>query len=200
MSKSERAIVIIEGEPFLSSAREFKEKSMAAREAWAAFAEERGARSFIEAPWSNRLVALCFPSGKQPEGWTVPKGANRESRPKAKSADKAAFDALPSGPDPKAVFGDAITFSLCYEGPGCRGSIGIGGFFPQASIGWLGETIIAVIPHAKRAADLYLARNPDRTITNGCDTWQMPDGLREISEAEYKLMAAQHRVAEERAA
>ena len=108
--------------------------------------------------------------------------------------------ALPEAPRASDVFGKSLIFDLRYEGGDVvSGGQAIGSpfFLLTAEIGWVGDTIFALIPHARRAADRFLERNPGYRITNGCDTWEIPDGLREISEAEKDLLIAQHRVERE---
>lgn len=187
--------VIIEGEPFLSRVRKYREEQRAAKIAWSEFALARGASRYH--PGS---IGLCF-DGKQPEGWTKPKGKNGFSAPKAKDhPDIVAMKALPGFPKATEIFGDAVVYDLSYSSPGGGWGTGaIGWFFNGPRIGWAGDTHFAWIPDARRAVREHLAIHPDDKITNGADKWSLPPGLREVSEAEIDLIVATFKVAQERA-
>lgn len=195
MSKHRHATyVVIEGEPFLSRARKWIAETKAYQEAWSAFAESRGATG-----WTMGGGALCFAKGKPPLGWTKPMGRHDAAHPKKGHPDLEAMKSLPNRPSTWPVFGDAVLYDLSYKGPGTNGSGLIGTFYFGPVIGWAGETIIGGIPDARAAAADHLAAHPDHIITNGADQWEIPQGLRRISEAERDLIFAQHQVSLERA-
>lgn len=183
--------VKITGEPFLSRAERFFAEFDAAAAVWWDFARKVGATSL-----SDPLGCLGF-EGRPPDGWTA-KSLNGRSRPKKSSALYAQFEALPKQPDSSAVFGDAVIYSLTYEGPDCSGGGSLGNFFWGPAIGRAGSIYLAAIPHAGRAAAEHLARNPDHKIINGADGWTMPDGLVEISEAEKAFIIAEYNLRTER--
>ena len=183
--------VKITGEPFLSRAEKFFAEFDAAAAVWWEFARKVGATSL-----SDPLGCLGF-EGRPPDGWTA-KSLNGRSRPKKSSALYAQFEALPKQPDSSAVFGDAVIYNLSYEGPDCSGSGSLGNFFWGPGIARAGSIYVAAIPHAGRAAAVYLARYPNHKITNGADGWTMPDGLVEISETEKTFIFAEYRLRMER--
>lgn len=179
--------VKIVGEPFRSRAEKFFSEFDAAVAEWSDFAQKVGATTL-----SDPLGCLGF-EGRPPEGWTA-RSRNGRSRPKKSSACFAKFEALPKQPDSYAVFGDVVLYDLSYEGPGCYGARALGNCFWGPKIGRAGDTFIALIPHAGRAAADHLARHPDHTIKNGADGWELPSGLVEISEAEKEFIFAEYRL------
>jgi hypothetical protein len=186
--------ILIEGEPFLSNARKYRDEQEACHKAWRAFAQAKNAVAI-----AGGLSGLIF-SGKAPDGWKKP---NRKgwSRPVKGHPDEMVMDALPKEPRSYDVFGKVLCFDLNYRGPnGDRGFGHIGGFFFGPRMGWAGETFFAVIPDAKKAADDHLSKHPDHIITSGADKWVLPDGLIRISKAEADLIVAQYTVEREHAA
>lgn len=192
-----RTYVRIEGEPFLSAAKEFRERIGARVEAYREFAVTRGAESI-----PDHGHGLNFGGKAAPSGWTKPKGKLGYSAPKKGHADVVTLAELRKAyplPTNRDVFGDAICENLSYEGPGeCWGGGGIGYLF-GAMISWYGDTFYAIVADAEAAVRDHLASHPGSRITNGADTWRMPDGLKRLSDAEFRLAWAQHEVDEEKA-
>lgn len=190
---AETAVVRIEGEPFLSRARAYFDDLVAARAAWAEYGRKVGA-----ARLSDPLGVLFF-DGPAPKGWTA-KTRNGSSRPKRGTAAEAEIAALPKQPSSFAVFGDALSYDLSWDGPdGSWGSGGIGYFVFGPSIGRVDGVHVARIPHVGRAAAAHLARHPDHTVRRSADRWTLPEGLVEISEAELKFLYAKAELDRERA-
>ena len=189
------AYVRIDGEPFLSRAKEYRAKRYAALEAWSAFAKEMGANSI-----PGGLRGLNF-SRKAPDGWTKPTGRDGYSKPKKGHPDVARIDALraehpmPSGTD---VFGDAICWNLNWKGERGYGG-GLIGLMFEAQIGWAGDTFYCLIPDAEAAVRQHREQYPEHTIEEPAASWRVPDGLTRLTEAEYDLAFAQAAVDEERA-
>lgn len=191
-------VVKIVGEPWLSRARDYREQMRAFVTAYTDYARSIGATGIPNGFPGERLPGLFFNS-PPPAGWCKP-GKTGMSKPQKGSASAQAFAQLPEKPRNKCVFGDAVVSDLSWDGPdGSWGSGGIGLMVEAVSIGWVGDDLIARIPHAGRAAAEHLARHPDHAIRHGAAEWTLPEGLVEISEAELDLMCAQHRVAAERA-
>lgn len=185
--------VIIEGDPWLTRAKEYHAAASAMKRAWWSFAKLKGAQGVS---YGN---ALCF-HGQAPTGWTKPKGKHEFSYPKKGSQDAPAFAALPRPPCKSKFFESEVLFDIAYQGPKHSGSGGIGHFFFGPDIGWAGDVYWAIIPDAAAAAKAHLEENPDDTITNGADKWVLPEGLRRVSEAEIDLIVAQYKVAQQRKA
>lgn len=193
---STTAIVKIIGEPWLSRAKEYRSQHEAFTRAWWDYGKRIGATG-IGGAFSGHRPSVFFENGPAPVGWTKPDKSGR-SMPKKGSEALAEYMELPAKPSTAGVFGDRIMTDLSYDTPTGWGSGIIGHIIEPASIGWYGETIIALIPHAGRAAAEHLARHPDHTIRHGAAEWTPPDGVEEISKAELDLISAQHRVARER--
>lgn len=193
------AIVKIAGEPWLSRAREYRAQMIAFTKAYVDFGHAIGASGLPNGFPGERLRGLFFEKSPPPKDWTKPDRKGIAS-PKKGTAAAAAFAQLPVKPSSDFVFGDAVVGSLSYDTPCGWGSGCIGYMIETASIGWVGDVLIARIPHAGRAAAEHLARHPDHTIRHGAADWVIPDGLVEISQAELDLLDAQHRVAREKAA
>jgi hypothetical protein len=197
---SNLAIVKIVGEPWLSRARDYRAQMIAFTKAYVDFAHALGASGLPNGFPGERLRGLFFEKSAPPKDWTKPDRKGLAS-PKKGSAAAAEFGKLPVKPSNGFVFGDAIVCSLSYDTPdGGWGTGAIGYMIETCSIGWVGDVLIARIPHAGRAAAEHLARHPDHTIRHGAAEWTIPDGLVEISQAELDLLDAQHRVAREKAA
>ncbi|CAM5764642.1 hypothetical protein [Bosea minatitlanensis] len=193
-------LVKIVGEPWLSRAREYREQMIAFTTAWSDYARSLGATGLTNAFPGHRMRGLFFEKAPPPAGWKKPdrKGF---ATPKKGSPAAEEFARLPVKPRNKHVFGDAIVCDLTWEAPnGAWGGGAIGFMIEGVSIGWVGDVLIARIPHAGRAAAEHLARHPDHIIRHGAADWTIPDGLVEISQAELDLLDAQYRLARERAA
>ena len=188
MASAEETWVVIEGEPFLSRALAYREHKLAVAKEWWEFARKYGGNP----PSSCSGISLYF-NGTPPQGWTKQTSRGWSSPKKGTPAYDEAMK-LPRLRSSWEIFGDDVISNLSYEGPDCSGGGGIGFFFFGVPIGWIGDTVVARIPHAARAAQEHLDDHPDHKITNGADTWQLPEGLREITEAQKDLMFAQARV------
>ena len=186
--------VIIEGEPFLSRAKDFKARSIAAKSAWRQYLCEIGAE---QGYGHNELASVVFPRGKVPTGWTARDRKGR-SRPKKGSEAEKKLAALPTLPQGREVFGDAIVEDLRYESDGGHGMGAIGQNFWGPFVGWMSDVFFGIVPHAGNAAKNHLAEYPKDRIIGPAKGWTVPDGLREITKAEYELMLAEHNVKMER--
>lgn len=197
---SNLVLVKIVGEPWLSRAREYRAQMIAFSKAYTDFAHSLGATGLPNAFPGQRMRGFFFEKAPPPAGWTKP---DRKGFATPKKGSPAAEELmrLPERPSCRAVFGDAVICDLAWDAPnGNWGSGGIGYIMEGYSIGWVGDDLIARIPHAGRAAAEHLAHHPDHSIRNGAADWVIPDGLVEISQAELDLLSAQHRVAMERSA
>lgn len=186
--------VRIEGEPFLSRVKEYREERHRVTKIVWDFAKARGALEV------SGGFAMKFPLGKVPDGWKKP-DRRGWTRPKKGHPDASAVAELPRLPESKMVFGDALCFDLRWEGPdGSWGGGGIGYFFFGADICFCGDQYFAVIPDTNAAARDHLKEYPDHKITSGADTWKLPGGLTRITKAEMDLAFAQFDVEQERKA
>lgn len=193
--------VRIVGEPFLSRAQAYRKQHGVWCDAWGAFAKERGADGV---GLTGRH--LSFKHTNPPEGWTRPIGKSRMSNPKKGHPDIEALAQLRERsprPDARAVFGDAVVYDVRWEtANGDRGGGGIGGFGMVLNgpwVGWVGDDYLGWVPDAEAAVRDFLAEHPDRVIASPAAEWILPPGLIRITEAEYELILAQHKVDEERA-
>lgn len=189
-------LVAIEGEPFLSRAKAYRDALHAREVDLSKWGEEIGASGM-----NHRVDGFWF-NGKArpPAGWKRP-DSKGFSTPKKGHAALERFKSLPPNPDAYAVFGDALLYDISYSGPHGRGSSVIGQFWFGPRLGWAGDFFFAYIPHAGRAAAARLMQDPGATITTpGALGWEVPVGLREISEARKDLRVAEYRVAQEQTA
>lgn len=194
--------VRIEGEPFLSRAKAYREALFAWHAVWSEYAKGIGAVGI-----GGGLRSFSFKTGKHPDGWTKPTGAERMSHPKKGHSDEAVVEKLRrEHPRPKSsdVYGHSVVGNLTWDRPGYgRGSQAIGGFgiiLNGPWVGWAGDTYLGHIPDAAAAAKAHLAEHPGDVIAEPAASWKMPDGLIPITKAHYELILAQHKVAEERKA
>lgn len=190
----------IDGEPFLSRAKAYREKRHAWRLAWSQFAESKGATGF-----SQDGHFLVFGKAPPPAGWT--KADHRGmSHPKAKHPDAAELKRMRAEhprPNTRDVYGDAVCFNAQYEEDKGQGAFGLGGFGMMLNgphVGWAGDTFLGNIPDAEAFARDYAARRPEKRIVGLAATWRLPAGLTRITKAEYDLVFAQYEVEEERKA
>lgn len=193
--------VRIVGEPFLSRAKAYRERLAAWGDAWRPFVQERGGDGV-----SVRGTALSFKNGKAPEGWTRPAGNAGMSHPKKGHPDVEALARLREcapRPDTRDVFGDEIPHNLSWEAEdGGRGSCGIGNMgliLNGPHVGWAGDIYLGWAADPQAAVAAHLAAHPDHRIVGPAADWALPKGLIRLTEAEYELIFAEHKVAEERA-
>ena len=189
-------IVKIVGEPALTKVKAYREAVTAQERAWNEYGNSVGASGFPKGWPGHPPGFMFFENGPQPAGWKKPDRHGR-SNPKKGSAAAAALASLPVRPSVRGVL-TGIVNDLNYKGADLRGS-GMVAFFEEGyAVGWVGDMYFARIPHAGRAAADHLARNPDHTIDGPANGWTIPEGLVEISEAEFDLITAEHRVKLER--
>lgn len=177
--------VIIEGEPFLSKANEFKRSSQFALEKWNEFREEYGA--YAIAPGGTGL----FFDGKSPEGWTKREGRHGFSRPKRGIEAYAEISALPRFPKAWDVFGDSLIFDLNYELNGKQHSAFVSELWDGPEIEWNGSNVLyARIPNPVDAIAEIKAKYPEAAILDGVDVWKIPEGLRKVQRDRAKFQYA----------
>lgn len=167
--------VIIEGEPFLSKANEFKRSSQLALDKWNEFRDEYG--GYAIAPGGTGL----FFDDKSPEGWTKREGRHGFSRPKRGTEAYDEISALPRFPKAWDVFGDSLIFDLEYEVNGDRHSVAISELWDGPEIEWdAHNALYARIPNPIDAISEIKAKYPTAIILEGVDAWQLPEGLKRV--------------------
>lgn len=190
--------VRIDGDPFLSRAKAYREKRQANLLAWS-----DACRAFGAIGIPSDLHGLNFGPNSPPEGWLKPRGKVGWSQPKKGHPDEDLLAALREArplPSPYAVYGQAICENLNYEMPDGSTSHGGIGRMWRPHIGWAGDVFLGHIADAEAAVADLRERHPNAVILNGAATWTLPAGLTRISKAEYDLVFAQHAVEEERKA
>ena len=194
--------VAVEGEPFLSACEAWRERWKAAYKAFFDFGKSLGSKG-VCVGFDGKLYGLA-PVSPLPTGWKL---SGRQQKYMAPRADKsgaearASVDALPACPS-HSELADLVgcPTTISYSTPTGSGSFCIGTMPIPVQLLWDdGTPLVLVIPDAEKAIADLLARAPEAAITHGAG-WQMPDGLRRISEAKWGLMKAQAAVARERAA
>lgn len=191
------ARVRIDGEPYLSRAKAYRDAHFAHAVAWTEFAKSYGADGY---PLHGR--GLNFSHGKAPAGWTKPKSPSWHSHPKKGHPDEAvlaAFREQHPAPTTHDIFGGALCFNLSYDGPGQASGGGLIGFFINGAIvGWAGDVFTAIIPDAEVAVRSLKERQPDAVPREPAASWRLPAGLTRITKAEDALIYAQAAVDAER--
>lgn len=191
------ARVRIDGEPYLSRAKAYRDAYFEHAVAWTEFAKSYGADGY---PRHGR--GLNFSYGKAPDGWTKPKSPTWHSHPKKGHPDEvvlAAFKQQHPAPSTHAIFGEDLCFDLSYDVPGGGwGGGGIGFFIDGAIVGWAGGIFTAIIPDAEAAVRSLKERQPDAVPREPAASWRLPAGLTRITKAEDALIYAQAAVDAER--
>ncbi|MFH5925711.1 hypothetical protein [Roseomonas xinghualingensis] len=205
--------LLVEGEPWLSMVKAWRESVSAAHKAGYDYVRSLGATYGVENGRSSGLtgVGLVNPA---PLGWKVIRGLRGKPDymvPNIKARDKTAraaaeeakraFDAvlrpLPLHPIAEAL---GVQSSVSYEVPGgSKGSMsaGYGFFFSPIQILWFGDTYVIYAPDTGPTIQKLREDYPDVVITHG--EWSPPAGVRAISEARYNLMVSQWKVEREEA-
>ena len=112
--------VIIEGEPFLSRAKEYRRVTQEVSSAWWNYIRLIGADQL----WGRETIsAVSFPSGKVPKEFTKPDRKGMSYPKKGTDAAKL-FYSQPQKPRGSSVFGDAVLEDINYRSktnPECCG-------------------------------------------------------------------------------
>lgn len=175
--------VVIEGEPFLSKAVEFRRTSQIALDKWNEFREKYGA--YAIAPGGNGL----FFDEKSPEGWTKREGRHGFSRPKRGTEAFEEINALPRFPKAWDVFGESLIFDVNYELDGKRQSIVVSELWDGPEIEWnTHDALYARIPNPIDAIKELKAKYPKAVILDGIESWRIPQGLTRIRRERAKFI------------
>lgn len=198
MSKQSKYEVyaLITGAPFMDRILAYESEYMKVYEKFAEFTDKYDGETFFS--W-RKLSGLRFPHNKVPDGWTKPKDSRRFSRPKKGTPMLAEMEALPSFPDPYAVYGPELPLEYSYEGT--DGSKGVGSFTYRAEppIIWTKgeptERKYFLMPIDVAAfLKVEAVKHPERIYSEPLRNWTWPEGLQRLTEAEYELADAQARV------
>lgn len=196
---SDRQYLQVVGEPFLSACENWRERYIAARIEMSKFAEEFGATG-LYVGFNGKLYGLA-PVHPLPVGWKLSgRRSNQFMEPRKDAINlRSRMAALPTDPsydELRDLVGCPTTVN--YVSPKRRGSCGICMAVHPVQIIWsAGTPIVLIVPDATDTIASILRDNPDATITRGAG-WEVPDGLKRISENEWKLMEAQAAVELER--
>lgn len=180
-------------EPFRTRAVAYRDELRAAAETWRAFGERCGGTP--GAGWNG----FYFGDDPPPNGWRTPR-RDGWSIPKKGTDDWVEYRKLPQPPDTRKVFtapnGESAVLETCHyetEGGG-RGFRMIASGLWNPVIGWLGDTFYAIIPDPRK----LVASDPDLKYDDLTLGWTVPEGLVEMTDAEYELALAEYRVKLER--
>lgn len=191
---------LIEGEPFRSRVEKYRSDRMAAGKAWVDWAMANGGSGNVFGDPS--LLGIEIAQSKTPKGWVKVKHKRfHVYRPRKGTALSAEFKALPKMPTYCAVFTESdVPTKFNWSHPsGISGGGVLGYAWTPIHIGWFGNTFIMMCPNVPGYIAKHLEEYPGSIIEDGLDNWKLPEGLKQISEAEYKLMSAQHEVDQEKA-
>jgi len=174
MHLNHKMIVVIEDEPFITKAFDFREHLQYATEAWEDFRDQYGAYSY-----SPNGAGLYF-NGDSPEGWTKIEGRHGFAKPKR---DTQAFDELSDLPSiPKAwdVFGESLIYDISYELDGQTHCVFISDLWDGPVVDWGPDGLHAVIPNPSAAVHELKTKFPEAVIIGNAETWTLPKGLRQV--------------------
>jgi hypothetical protein len=221
--------LLVTGEPWLKMCQDWRASYLAAKEAGRQFVEAMGSTGGYENLDTHKLsgVYAMHPTppgwrlvrGKQGKpDYMVPHDRARDKAQKAAGIEaRKALDALP-GADNLQPIAEAIGVprNVNWHTPGyvrpCAengwkreggwGNSAAGDswsfFFNPIQMTWFGETFVICGPNTTRQIAKIREEHPDAVITEG--EWPpLPEGLREITEAEHDLLRAQWKVEQERA-
>lgn len=191
---------LIEGDPLLSRAKAVQETHDKARLAAVEFARKHGAPGYYtsaEGLFGNhrpvRVVGLML-ADPVPSGWKVSgRGKHRMMVPRADAAEVSAeMAALPEFPNLRAVANEMLGWdpNLSWDDAESKGGMGL----PSAQLIWTNSSFCLALPLGR-----LFGPGDERSIRNAM-AHPVPEGCREITEAEWALIDAQARVDRERSA
>ena len=191
---------LIEGEPFRSRVEKYRADRIAAASTWVDWAMANGGSGNVFG--DPNLFGIEITQSKIPTGWVKIKH-NRFNvyRPKKGTSLYKAYKALPTMPTYRAVFSESdIPTNLNWHAPGGISGGGMLGYaWDPIKIGWFGNTFVVMGPNVPGYVAKHLEQYPESIIENGLTDWKLPEGLKQITESEYKLLSAQHAVEQEKA-
>lgn len=192
-------------EPFLSFSRSWRKAYEDAHAAYAEFAKERGAASYFTHAIEGFLIALTVVD-PLPPGWKHAKGLRVGHAPRIvpKSSDEnPEWHAMAALPRPmgrheiQKITGIPSQLSYKYGEQGWHGK-SLGTPFAEFQMLWVGETFVIYAPDYNEYVRQALREHPDAAIET-LSKWVLPAGLERITQAQWELIAAQHRVQQEAA-
>lgn len=207
-------IVEIVGSPFLERAIAYRNKSTFSHGKILEFCKEIGAESYFGIP--GRTPTWFTFKGKVPPNWTRPNYTTGASRPfKTNLEARKLIEALPTLPTTDLVWCGEIPYSLSCKGKHIDVSSLLTPHYTR-EVGWtlseVDATYFGVIPDVRSFATSELANlvsegiDPsevtcklDNVDTNPFE-WEVPEGLKVVSEAEKDLAYAVAKVAKEKSA
>jgi hypothetical protein len=166
--------------------------------------KEIGAEKAFRFPF-EKPVSFSFPNDEQPTGWTKPsrKGASRPKKGNKDAIEKISAIDWPETVDSLVVSELNLPFALSYENDAGKGSKRLsGGRMNVYHVCWTSNT-------DKTPADVILVApdfEAEAKAEAGTITWKpegstpvIPEGFRQVTEAEVDLIFAEAKVARERA-
>jgi hypothetical protein len=192
----------VDSGPILQGCRAWRARYDAAHDAARAFAKSLGSQGYFGG-LKDQVVAL-LPSREVPEGWRVVRGAGRRKdmmvprKGKPGQAAREALASLPQFPDPyelAQLVGPPLSLEY-WNDRGEAGTVLIGNPMHPVQLCWSHDRMVLVLPDV--AASVAELRKSGWMVRGG--DWALPDGLSPMTEAEWELLVAQHRVEDERAA
>jgi len=174
MHLNHKMIVVIEDEPFITKAFDFREYLHFVTEAWEAFRDEYGAYSY-----SPNGAGLYF-NGNSPEGWTKCEGRHGFAKPKRDTEAFETLNALPHIPKAWDVFGESLIYDITYEVDGEKHCVFISDLWDGPIVDWGPEGLYASIPDLNTAVQELKAQFPDAIILGDAENWSLPRGLRKV--------------------
>jgi hypothetical protein len=196
MSKTAYRYFAIEGGTLLERCQEIQAEWTIALKAASVFADTHGAKSFYTNANSlfagpGSLIGLD-PVSPLPKGWKMSRRRNfMEPRADAKEL-REAINALPKFPDTKAAISEAIGWNPNISEFDANGVVISSYGLPYAQLIWTGCKFCVVVPMHGLLGD-----NTAKTIAHAM-ALPVPDGCREITQAEWEMISATEQVAREK--
>lgn len=180
---------LVEGEPWLSAVKKYREAYVNAYEESRKFAEKYGAKRWW--PESRGVKVTSLDLNEAPEGWTKPN--KRGTRPKKDTDAYNEMKALPSTPDENEYIGELIKdypHTLNFKKDDSEGFSRIGNPFFPFQIIYTGENYCVILPDYEKHFAEEKEQSPDIIIKN--DDYEFDTtGLKRIIKATWDRIVAQ---------
>jgi hypothetical protein len=198
---------IVENGPVFDHCQKWVQSFIDARKAAMEFAKKYGSDRCYTSSRTGTFAGARFAWQELPDDWTKPRGKDKLSWPKKKSAAELERKALPSADSflgPLQDIVGEIPSNVEYRGgKTTKGMRQVAPFFGTSCYTFNGADgpFLIDVPNAKLAWKFMLADNPEYECTNGVHEYEFAfEGCREILKEEWDLLAAQHKAAKAKAA
>lgn len=206
MNEDQMYVVVNHG-PLLDKVKEYRKTYTEAHEVISEWSRSVGACSYTTYPGVGVVGCRFHDKPTKPSEWTSQR-SNGMRRPKKNSDTLKEMEALPVIPSSYQYLRDTFVFDIEYESKEgipddeqVSGSYAIvGRRMLEPSITWAGDNFFIIVPDMKKVLAEHVRSYPDTVITNGANTWVMPEGIEKVSQAYVEFIFAKHKLDKENAA